>query len=146
MIRISATDRQAQGWSLEDSVGFASQCENRGVDVVDCSSGTGSSADAAPHYQVLFARAIRARTGIRTMAIGLITAAHGAQSIIADECADLVGLARGALEDPNWPVHARHVVGGEGDPYELWPIQIGFVIRNKDRELRQRSFCNQPSD
>jgi len=42
--------------------------------------------------------------------------------------ADLVAFARGALEDPNWPVHARHILGGDDNPYayaQSMLIQVG---------------------
>jgi len=42
-------------------------------------------------------------------------------------------LARGALEDPNWPIHAHHIL--DGAQYDLWPIQARERVRAKDRAL-----------
>jgi 2,4-dienoyl-CoA reductase-like NADH-dependent reductase (Old Yellow Enzyme family) len=63
-----------------------------------------------------------------------------AESILTAGSSDLAALARGALEDPNWPVHARHELGGGDDPYGYWPRQVGHVMGNKDRELGLREW------
>src|SRR3546814_4610114 len=39
-VRISATDWIDGGWSVEDSIAFASLLASAGVDLVDCSSGS----------------------------------------------------------------------------------------------------------
>ncbi|WP_375450235.1 NADH:flavin oxidoreductase/NADH oxidase [uncultured Devosia sp.] len=140
MVRISAQERDPAGWQLADSVVLARELKARGVDLIDCSSGNGSSNTAFALYQVPLAETIRREAGIAVMAIGLITDAAAAEAVVADGHADLVALARGALEDPNWPVHARHLLGGDDDAYGHWPRQIGFVIQNKDRELGERQF------
>ncbi len=72
------------------------------------------------------------------MAVGLIDDPQAADQIIARGEADLVAFARGALENPNWPLHARHVLEGGGDAYDLWPKQARNRIRDKDRVLGLR--------
>lgn len=137
LVRISAVDAVEGGWTLEDSVALTGELKARGVDMVDCSSGgfEGFSLKPGPLYQVPFAKAVR-DAGLPSMAVGMISDPHAAEAIIAKEEADLVALARGALEDPNWPVHARHALeGGARDTYELWPIQARARIRDKDRVL-----------
>ncbi|MDB5539250.1 MAG: NADH:flavin oxidoreductase/NADH oxidase [Devosia sp.] len=135
-IRISATDGSPGGWSVEDSIVFARELKARGVDLIDCSSGgfDGYALKAAPLYQVSLARAVR-EAGIATMAVGVIDTPEDAERIVAEGDADLVALARTALEDPNWPVHARHILEGGGDAYQLWPKQARNRIRDKDRVL-----------
>ncbi len=61
---------------------------------------------AGPGYQVPFAAEIRARVGIPTGAVGLITQAAQAEQIVATGQADVVILAREMLRDPYWPLHA----------------------------------------
>jgi 2,4-dienoyl-CoA reductase-like NADH-dependent reductase (Old Yellow Enzyme family) len=143
-IRISTSDNHPEGWQVEDSIVFAKECRARGVDLIDCSSGgfEGASIKLAPLYQVPFARAVREGAEMPTMAIGLISEPKDAEAILANGEADLVAFARAALEDPNWPAHARHVVGGEGDAYALWPKQEANRIRDKDRALRLREFAD----
>ena len=115
--------------------------KTRGVDVIDVSSGgfEGANLKAAPLYQVPLAKTVRA-AGIATAAVGLISEPDDAERVLAEGEADLIALARGALEDPNWPLHARHVL--DGAVYDLWPIQERERIRAKDRSLGIR----QPQD
>ena len=111
-----------------------------GVDVIDCSSGgfDGYALKAAPLYQVPLAKALR-QAGVKTMAVGLINEPADAERIVASGEADLVAFARGALEDPNWPLHAHHILDGGGDAYDLWPKQARNRIRDKDRVLGIRA-------
>ncbi len=137
-MRISATDGSPGGWGIEDSVALAAELKAIGVDVVDCSSGgfEGYGIKSAPLYQVPFAKAVRA-TGIKTMSVGLISTAQEAEAVLADGSADLVALARGALDDPNWPVHAHHELDG-AVAYALRPIQERLRVRDRDRVLGLR--------
>jgi 2,4-dienoyl-CoA reductase-like NADH-dependent reductase (Old Yellow Enzyme family) len=66
-----------------------------------------------PGYQVPFATEIRKRTGMPTMAVGLITEAEHAESILADGDADMIALARGMLYNPRWAWHAARELGAE---------------------------------
>jgi 2,4-dienoyl-CoA reductase-like NADH-dependent reductase (Old Yellow Enzyme family) len=53
--------------------------------------------------------------------------------MIAAGEADLIALARTALDDPNWPLHAHHAL--DGTTYELWPIQARERIVARDKAL-----------
>ena len=143
-VRISTSDNHPEGWQVEDSIVFAKECKARGVDLIDCSSGgfDGAQIKLGPLYQVPFARAVRDGAGIPTMAIGLIVEPRDAEAILTQGDADLVAFARGALDDPNWPVHARHALGGEDDAYKYWPKQAANRIREKDRALHLREFAS----
>jgi anthraniloyl-CoA monooxygenase len=57
-------------------------------------------------YQTPFADRIRNETGIATIAVGAITEADHANSIIAAGRADLCAIARPHLADPAWTLHA----------------------------------------
>lgn len=137
-VRISATDGRDDGWNIEDSKVLAAELRARGVDVIHVSSGgfEGYSLKSGPLYQVPLSQAVRA-TGIKTVAVGLINDAHDAERILEAGEADLVALARGALEDPNWAIHAHHLL--DGAQYDLWPKQARDRIRDKDRVLGMRS-------
>jgi 2,4-dienoyl-CoA reductase-like NADH-dependent reductase (Old Yellow Enzyme family) len=140
LVRLSVTDSHPEGWTTEDSVVLAKALKALGVDLVDCSSGGFDGAVNAPKalYQVPLARAVRDGAGLPTAAVGLITRANEAAAIVDNGDADLVALAREALDDPNWPLHARAALGGTD--YSDWPKQSGYAIRNKDRALRLRGF------
>jgi NADPH2 dehydrogenase len=68
---------------------------------------------------VPFARAIRAATGLPTIAVGLVTEPQQANAIVAGGEADLVAMARAFLWNPRWPWHAAAVLGGAVTP----PVQ-----------------------
>jgi len=113
-VRLSATDWIEGGWDLDSSVALAHQLKARGCDWIDCSSGGISSEQKiplGPGYQVPLARRIRRETGITTIAIGLITEAGQAETIIAGGDADMVALARAMLWDPRWAWHAAAELG-----------------------------------
>jgi 2,4-dienoyl-CoA reductase-like NADH-dependent reductase (Old Yellow Enzyme family) len=122
LARLSATDWMEGGWDLEQSIELARALGERGVDLVDCSSG-GTSPDArvplGPGYQVDFAAAIRKRAGIATGAVGLITEPAQAEAIVASGQADIVLFARQMLRDPYWPLRAARTLGVE----LAWPNQ-----------------------
>jgi 2,4-dienoyl-CoA reductase-like NADH-dependent reductase (Old Yellow Enzyme family) len=108
-VRISATDWAEGGWSPEDAIRLAGVLKGRGVDLIDCSSGglaAHQKIPARPGYQVPFSQQIRAATGILTGAVGLITQAMQAETILETGQADLIYLARQLLRDPYFPLHA----------------------------------------
>lgn len=117
-VRISATDwvDKAPSWRLEDSIVFAHELKARGCDWIDVSSGGMSPAQTiplGPGYQVPLARAIRAATGLTTMAVGMITSPTQAEAILAQGDADLVALGRAFLDDPHWPWRAATELGDQ---------------------------------
>jgi 2,4-dienoyl-CoA reductase-like NADH-dependent reductase (Old Yellow Enzyme family) len=108
-VRISASDWVEGGWDLEQSIRLAQWLKDAGIDLVDCSSGglvPDARVPASPGYQVPFAAAIRARAGIATGAVGLISDPSQAEQIVAGGQADVVLMAREFLRDPYWPLHA----------------------------------------
>jgi 2,4-dienoyl-CoA reductase-like NADH-dependent reductase (Old Yellow Enzyme family) len=139
LVRISVSDNHPEGWQVEDSVALARELKARGVDAIDCSSGgfDGASIKPIAAYQVPFAKAVRDGADIPTMAVGLLGDVAGAEAIVSSGEADFVALARAALDDPNWALHARHELGAAD--YDLWPKQANRV-RERDRSLGLRSF------
>lgn len=116
--RLSCTDWDERGWTLDDSVRLAKLLKAEGLDFIDCSSGAIApdiKVPAAKGYQVPFAAEIRRKAGIATMAVGMITEPSHAQEIIDKGDADIVLLARGMLHDPYWPIHAAEALHGIAD-------------------------------
>ncbi|WDR03801.1 NADH:flavin oxidoreductase/NADH oxidase [Devosia algicola] len=147
-VRISVSDNAdaAGGWQVADSIALARELKARGVDMIDCSSGgfAEGKIKPEPHYQVAFAKAVREGANIATTAVGLIRDPQDAEAVIAAGEADLVALARGALENPNWAVHAQLALQPDDKDYSLWPIQAAGRIRDRDKALHQRGFATLP--
>lgn len=138
--RISVTDWIEGGWTPDDSLIYARALKDLGYDLIHCSSGgfDGAQLPLAPLYQVPLSEIVRRGADMPTAAVGLITVPHEAESILAEGRADMVALARQALDDPNWALHACHVLDGDDKAYPLWPDQAGYAVRNKDRALGGR--------
>lgn len=121
-VRISATDWVDGGWDLEQSIVLAGELKQRGVDLIDCSSG-----GSVPHakvpvgagYQTPFAQRIRDEADILTAAVGMITSPAQAEHIITTGQADAILMAREFLREPYWPLHAAQ----ELRQSVSWPVQ-----------------------
>jgi 2,4-dienoyl-CoA reductase-like NADH-dependent reductase (Old Yellow Enzyme family) len=126
-VKVSATDWVEGGWDLAQTIEFAKELKQRGVDWIDASSGGVSPLQKiplAPGYQVPFAQGLKEATGVTTMAVGLITEAKQAEDIVAAGKADMVALARGMLYDPRWGWHAAAELGGQVEaPPQYWRSQ-----------------------
>ena len=125
-VRISATDWTEGGWTLDDSIKLAYILKDSGVDLIDCSSGGNvynARIPVSPGYQVPFSDALR-KTGILTGTVGFITEAGQAESILQEEKADLIFLARELLRNPYFPLVAARELGAD----ITWPVQY---IRSK---------------
>ncbi len=121
-VRISASEWVDGGWNIDDSVQLARLLKNKGVDLIDCSSGGNShhqKIPVRPLYQVPFAEKIRHEAGILTGAVGLITTAEEAEDILQQGKADVIVLARQLLRDPYFPLHAAKKLNAEVH----WPVQ-----------------------
>ncbi|MEZ2445901.1 NADPH dehydrogenase NamA [Chitinophaga sp. RCC_12] len=130
LLRISATDWAEGGWNPEEAVKLAAIVKGKGVDLVDCSSGglaAHQQIKVGPLYQTPFAEKIRKEAGVATGAVGLITTAEEAESIIAGGRADMVLMAREMLRDPYFPMRAAHELGAE----IKWPVQYERAKRRK---------------
>jgi 2,4-dienoyl-CoA reductase-like NADH-dependent reductase (Old Yellow Enzyme family) len=123
-LRLSATDWVPGGWDVADSVRLARAVAERGVDVIDCSSGgldARQQISSGPGYQVPFAARIRHEAGVATAAVGLITSAEQAEQILAAGQADLIVMARELLRDPYFPLHAAKAL--DAPDATAWPVQ-----------------------
>lgn len=106
-VRISATDWAEGGWNPEESVQLSKILKEKGVDLIDVSSGglvSYQKIPVGPGYQVNFAAKIRKEVNIATGAVGLITEAKQAEAILKNAQADLVLFARESLRNPNLPL------------------------------------------
>ena len=122
--RVSATDWVDGGWDLQQTIELGRSVKLLGVDLIDVSSGgtvPHVKIPVSPGYQVGFAAAIRREAGIATGAVGMITGAAQADTILETGQADLVFLAREMLRDPYWPRRAAAELGAK----IAAPVQYG---------------------
>lgn len=129
-VRLSVEDDA--GWGPEENVRLTSILKEKGVDIIDCSSGgirgapVVSAGPVGYGYQVPYAEKLRREANIATMAVGLIVHADQAEEILQTGKADLVAIAREAMQNPNWPIDAAQKLGCENSfnlmpsPYEYW--------------------------
>lgn len=120
-VRLSSTDWAEGGWTPEETVRLSLILKSRGVDLIDCSSGGNLPDIQIPFsagYQVQFSEAVR-KTGILTGAVGLITTAEQAESILRENRADLIFFGREFLRNPYLPLQAAHTLGVDWS----WPVQ-----------------------
>jgi 2,4-dienoyl-CoA reductase-like NADH-dependent reductase (Old Yellow Enzyme family) len=117
--------------------------KKRGCEFIDVSSG-GSDAKVripfGPNYQVPFAKAIKDKVGMPTMAVGMIVEAEQAEAVLQNGEADMIAIARAFLDDPRWPWHAAVRLGAPKPAYPpqysrvsegLWPFMARYQAPGK---------------
>ncbi|MEJ5031001.1 bifunctional salicylyl-CoA 5-hydroxylase/oxidoreductase [Comamonas sp. MYb69] len=113
-VRISAHDWVPGGITPDDAVEIAKAFKAAGADLIDCSSGQVSKQEKPVYgrmFQTPFADRIRQEAGIATMAVGAISEADHANSIIAAGRADLCAVARPHLANPAWTLTEAAKIG-----------------------------------
>jgi anthraniloyl-CoA monooxygenase len=113
-VRLSCHDWTAGGNTPDDAEIFATMFKAAGADLIDCSSGQVSKAERPVYgrlFQTPFSDQIRNEAQIATIAVGAISEADHANSILAAGRADLCALARPHLADPAWTLHEAARIG-----------------------------------
>ncbi|MGY3621477.1 bifunctional salicylyl-CoA 5-hydroxylase/oxidoreductase [Bradyrhizobium sp. USDA 10063] len=122
-VRLSCHDWAEGGNTPDDALQFAKLFKEAGADLIDCSSGQVWADDHPVYgrlYQTPFADKIRNEVGIATIAVGAISEADHANSIIAAGRADLCAIARPHLADAAWTLHEAAKIGVKSI---AWPKQ-----------------------
>lgn len=122
-VRISATDWLEGGFDVTQAVAFARALKERGLDILDVSTGE-TTPEARPQFygrmwQTPYSDEIRSEAGIATMTVGNITSADQINTILLAGRADLCVLARPHLRDPSFTLHAAEEQGWDVP----WPKQ-----------------------
>ena len=113
-VRLSCHDWTPGGNTPDDAAIFARMFRDAGADLVDCSSGQVSKAEQPVYgrmFQTPFADQIRNEAQVPTIAVGAISEADHANSIVAAGRADLCAIARPHLADPAWTLHEAAKIG-----------------------------------
>ena len=122
-VRLSCHDWFEGGNTPDDAAIFAEMFKQAGADVIDCSSGQVWKEEKPVYgrlFQTPFSDKIRNEVGIPTIAVGAISEADHANSIIAAGRADLCAVARPHLADPSWLLHETAKIGIKS---VAWPKQ-----------------------
>jgi len=122
-VRISAHDWVEGGITPADAVQIAKAFKAAGADMIDCSSGQVSKLEKPVYgrmFQTPFADRIRQEAGIPTIAVGAISEADHANSILAAGRADLCAVARPHLANPAWTLTEAAKIGYTA---VAWPQQ-----------------------
>lgn len=148
-VRLSATDWEKGGVSMDDMVAIAIAFREAGVDLVDVSTGQ-TTPQARPifgrMFQVPFAEEIRARAGSPVMCVGNISTVDQANTILAAGRADLVAFGRPFLADPSLVLrgYGRYGVQAPRLPATMGPGLFALCRQEErgfeeERILRQRA-------
>ena len=113
-VRLSCHDWTEGGNTPDDAAIFASMFKAAGADLIDCSSGQVWKEEKPVYgrlFQTPFSDKIRNEIGVATIAVGAISEADHANSILAAGRADLCAIARPHLADPSWTLHEAAKIG-----------------------------------
>jgi len=113
--RVAAEEPEEWGITLDESARFAMELEKAGVDVLIVSQGAsnhprGYLSSVCPLYNYLpmgsfvdYAAFIKGFVNIPIVAVGRINKPELAESILEEGSADIIGIARQLIADPDWP-------------------------------------------
>lgn len=112
LFRISATEFDANGYRLAESIQLATAYQQAGVDVFHVSAGgespTGPSATIGSDagYQLGLAAAYKQALTTPVIAVGKLSNPQLANAVILNDQADMVAVGRALLRDPYWSLNA----------------------------------------
>jgi 2,4-dienoyl-CoA reductase-like NADH-dependent reductase (Old Yellow Enzyme family) len=125
-VRLSVDEEVPGGLTPQDTRQFAQRLEEAGlVDYVSLTIGMRGAYVKDPAFPTGFSVSriaeVKAATALPVIAASRITTPELAERILADGCADAIGLGRALIADPQWPQKARRGAGREIRPC------VGFV-------------------
>jgi len=108
-VRLGAHDETPGGVEIEDSAATAARLAGAGADLIDVSGGLQGSRGAGKGaaYFLPYAQVIKKAVEVPVLVTGGIAEAHLADRIVREGWADLVGVGRAMLNDPDWARQAR---------------------------------------
>ena len=134
-VRLSTHDWFDGGNTPEDAAIFAKMFKDAGADMIDCSSGQVVKEEKPVYgrlFQTPFSDKIRNEIDVATIAVGAISEADHANSVIAAGRADLCAVARPHLADPSFVMHEAARIGYQG---EAWPKQYRTARQQYEANL-----------
>ncbi len=121
--RLSGTDYEPDGHTIEETIELSRRLEIRGVAAIHMSGGNHHTTihEVSPMgmslaHNVWAAEAVKKVVGIPVVASGSINLPALAESILAEGKGDFIGLGRPLWADPQWPLKAK-----QGRPEDIRP-------------------------
>ena len=106
-VRLGADDRMEGGYNIEEGVRAAATLAQAGADCLDLSGGVGGYMRSGPEgFFVYMADAVKKVVLAPVLVTGGIKTGAYADKIISEGHADLVGVGRSILADPDWTARA----------------------------------------
>ncbi len=142
-VRISAHDWVEGGITPDDAVEIGRMLKAAGVDIVHVSSGQVSKKEQPVYgrmFQTPFADRIRNEAGVPTIAVGAISEADHANSIIAAGRADLCAVGRPHLANPSWTLNEAARIGYTE---VSWPKQYRAAKVQLEKNLERERAAQQ---
>ncbi len=141
-VRLSCHDWTVGGNTPDDALIFARMFRQAGADLIDCSSGQVSKEERPVYgrlFQTPFADMIRNEGRVGAIAVGAISEADHANSIVAAGRADLCALARPHLADAAWTLHEAAKIGANIVP---WPKQYASARGQYESSLARAASAS----
>jgi NADPH2 dehydrogenase len=112
-VRLGMHDERPGGLTLAPACVTASQLVSAGAALIDVSGGLSGSDDPGrgPGYFVGYAEALKAVVDVPVLVAGGIGDPRMADLIVRSRRADIVGVGRAMLDDPEWTKAARTALG-----------------------------------
>jgi NADPH2 dehydrogenase len=107
-IRLGASDDTEHGLALETSVELAPRLIEAGADLIDVSGGLQGSRPPVDQqgYFAQYAEAIKSVVDVPVITTGGVTEPEFADQLVRSGKADLIGVGRAMLKDPQWATKA----------------------------------------
>jgi 2,4-dienoyl-CoA reductase-like NADH-dependent reductase (Old Yellow Enzyme family)/thioredoxin reductase len=122
-VRLSGTDYEPGGHTIEDTIELSKRLETRGVAAIHMSGGNHHTTihEVSPMgmslaHNVWAAEAVKKVTTVPMIASGSVNLPDLAESILTEGKGDFIGLGRPLWADPQWPLKAK-----EGRPEDIRP-------------------------
>ncbi|MFZ4451696.1 NADH:flavin oxidoreductase/NADH oxidase [Salibacterium aidingense] len=115
IMRISAVEYGEAGYGFNHVLKLIPAFIEAGVDMFDVSTGGNDPVrpDSYPAYQLKYAETIKNSFQVPVIAVGRLESPQVAESIIQNEQADIIAIARGMLRSPYWAKEASITIGKE---------------------------------
>jgi 2,4-dienoyl-CoA reductase-like NADH-dependent reductase (Old Yellow Enzyme family) len=107
-VRLGAHDEMPGGLEIDDACWTAARLAEAGADLIDVSGGLQGSRGAGkgPAYFVPYAQAIKSVVHVPVLVTGGIGEPDLADRVVREGWADLIGVGRAMLNDPDWAAKA----------------------------------------